>query len=238
MNYELKLEQFSGPVEKLLELIEEKKLEITELNLAEVTADFLNYVQALANANPRVIADFVVVAAKLLLIKSKALLPNLRLTEDEEADIKDLENRLKIYRQFKPAINHIKNLSEQNKILISQPLFARRQTIFYPSENLKVDELRKAINGIFETFKQFQNETKIIKSPLITLEEKIEEIINRLGPLASSRQAIGSLKFEELAEKKSRSEIIVLFLALLHLLAKQTVKVEQGKRFSDIIITK
>ena len=94
------------------------------------------------------------------------------MTEEEEKDIKDLENRLKIYRQFKPAIDHIKRLSEQKRILISQSLFSRRPTIFYPSENLKVNELYKAIKGIFENFKQFQNETKIIRSSLVTLEEK------------------------------------------------------------------
>ncbi len=241
MNYELRLTQFSGPIEKLLEMIEEKKLEITELNLAEVTADFLQYVTRINADNnadkrgyvgvePRLLADFVVIAAKLLLIKSKALLPNFQLTEEEEKDIKDLENRLKIYRQFKPAIDHLKELSERNKISISQPLFSRRPIIFYPSENLKIDELHKAIKGIFDNFKQFQNETKIIRSSLITLEEKIEEIVNRLG--------IESFKFEELTKEKPRSEIIVLFLALLHLLAKQSISVEQKEKFSDIIIEK
>ena len=230
MNYELKIEKFSGPIEKLLGLIEEKKLEITELNLAEVTADFLNYVKRIENIEPRFLADFVVIAAKLLLIKSKALLPNLQLTEEEEKDIKDLENRLKIYRQFKPAIDHLKELSERNKISISQPLFSRRPIIFYPSENLKIGELHKAIKGIFGNFKQFQNETKIIKSSLITLEEKIEEIVSRLG--------IESFRFEELTKEKPRSEIIVLFLALLHLLAKQSIRVEQKEKFSDIMINK
>lgn len=238
MNYELKIEQFSGPIEKLLELIEEKKLEITELNLAEATADFLNYVKRIENIEPRLLADFVVVAAKLLLIKSKALLPNIQLTEEEEGDIKDLENRLKIYRQFKPAINYLKELFERNKISISQPLFGRRPTIFYPSENLKIDELHRAIKEIFDNLKQFQNETKIIKSSLITLEEKIEEIVNRLGPSASSGQGIESLNFEELTKEKPRSEIIVLFLALLHLLTKQSIRVEQKEKFSDIIIVK
>ncbi|MEK7162885.1 MAG: segregation/condensation protein A [Patescibacteria group bacterium] len=249
-NYELKIEQFSGPIEKLLELIEGKKMEITELNLAEVTADFLNYLKQVEKIEPRLLADFVVVAAKLLLIKSKALLPNLRLSDDEEEDIKDFENRLKNYQQFKPAINYLKNLSEQNKFLISRPLFAGRPTIFYPSKNLEINELYKMIKGIFETFNQLQNETKIIKPSLITLEEKIEEIMERLntdlhgftstsnfsdGASADSR---GQVNFNDLTNKKIRSEIVVLFLALLHLLARQSIKIEQKKGFSDIIINK
>ena len=95
MNYEFKTEQFSGPIEKLLELIEEKKMEITELNLADVTADFLKYLEKLESVESRLLADFIVVASKLLLIKSKAILPGLPITEEEEKDIKDLGSAVK-----------------------------------------------------------------------------------------------------------------------------------------------
>lgn len=238
--YELKLEQFSGPIEKLLELIEERKLEITELSLAEVTADFLKYLETLKNAeedaelrrqilSPRILADFVVIASQLLLIKSKALLPGLSLTGEEEKSIKDLESRLRFYQQFKPAVNYLKELSEQNYISISRPLFFGRPAFFYPAENIKIEELYKAIHKIFENFKEL-SESQIIKSSLISLEEKIEEIMKRLG--------VESLRFEELAKEKPRSEIVVLFLALLHLLADQLVKVKQKKRFESIIIEK
>jgi len=227
--YQLNLEQFSGPIEKLLELIEEKKLEITELSLAEVTADFLNYLKQIEKIEPRFLADFVVIASQLLLIKSKALLPGLSLTTEEEGSIKDLESRLRFYQEFKPAINYLKKLSEQNNVSISRPLFFGRPAIFYPAENIKIEELYKAIDEIFETFKEL-SESQIIKSSLISLEEKIEEIMKRLG--------VESLKFEELTKEKPRSEIVVLFLALLHLLASQLVKVEQKKRFESIMIRK
>jgi segregation and condensation protein A len=252
MNYELNLEQFSGPIDKLLRLIEERKLEITELNLAEVTADFLNYLRTLTNADytrthtegwhksvssqdkstlvsPRLLADFVVIASQLLLIKSKALLPGLSLTNEEEKSIKDLESRLRFYQQFKPAISYLKKLSEQNNVLVSRALFAGRPAIFYPAENIKIEELYKAIHKIFETFKEL-SESQIIKSSLISLEEKIQEIINRVKKLQVS------FKFQELTKGKPRSEIVVLFLALLHLLTDQLIKVEQKKRFEGIII--
>src|SRR5262245_24863161 len=104
--YEVRLEQYSGPLDKLLELIEEKKLEPTQVSLAAVTADFISYVEKLEqekDVDPGVLADFVVVAARLLVIKSKVLLPGLELTEEEKVDIADLENRLKIYQEFKLA---------------------------------------------------------------------------------------------------------------------------------------
>jgi len=229
--YELKLEQFSGPIEKLLELIEEKHLAITELSLAEITADFLNYLKNIEAIEPRLLADFVAVAAQLLLIKSKALLPDLKLTSEEEEKIKDLEGRLLFYQQFKPAINYLKELSENRNVSLSRPLFFNRLAFFYPSENVKIDELYKAIKGIFESIAEVP-EKQTIKSSLISLEEKIEEIIKRLN--LNSR----GLKFNKLTSEKSRAEVVVMFLAVLHLLANQLINIEQKNRFSDIIIGK
>jgi len=267
--YELKLEQFSGPIEKLLELIEERRLEITELSLAEVTADFLRYIQILTNTDTtrtdtdktrtdtergpyksvfsplesvpmaRLLADFIVIASQLLLIKSKALLPNLHLTEEEEKDIKDLQSRLHFYQQFKPAMGYLKKFWEQNNISISRPLFFGRPAFFYPAENIKIEELYKAINKIFEVFNEI-SKSEVIKSSLISLEEKIEEIIKRLS--ADSRVKCadkrGKVNFTELMDGKPRSEIVVLFLALLHLLANQLIRVEQKQRFENIMIEK
>lgn len=229
-NYELKIEQFSGPIEKLLELIEAKKMEITELNIAEVTADFLDYLKKIEKTHPRILADFVVVAAALILIKSKALLPGLPLNTEEEADIKNLENRLRRYSEFKPAIIILKNLYEQRNFSVSRSLFFNRQPIFYPAKNIDIPSLHNSLNDVFEIFKQYNIETQTIESSLIKLEEKIEEIAKKV------ESGIG--QFSEIIKSKSRAEIIVLFLALLHLLRDQLVKVEQKEGFDDIIITK
>lgn len=228
--YQLNLEQFSGPIEKLLELIEAKKMEITELNLAEVTADFLDYLKKIESAQPRILADFVVVAAALILIKSKSLLPNLPLNSEEEVDIKNLEDRLRRYAEFKPAIIILKKIYESKNFSVSRPLFLNRQPIFYPAKNISIDSIRDSLNNVFKIFKQYNIETQTIESSLIKLEEKIEEIAKKV------ESGIG--QFSEIIKSKSRAEIIVLFLALLHLLREQLVKVEQKDGFSDIIITK
>jgi len=237
--YQLNLEQFAGPIEKLLELIEEKKLDITEISLAEVTADFLNYLNKLNEENienktieisPRLLADFVVVASRLLLIKSKALLPGLQLTNEEERDIKDLETRLRFYQQFKPAVNHLNKLWEQKSFSVSRPLFSNRPTIFYPSKNITSENFQMAANSIFEIFRRLSPEVKTINNSIISLEEKIAEIIGRVEN--------GFQKFEDLTKERPRTEIIVMFLALLHLLSRQLVTAEQNGKFSDIMIEK
>jgi len=249
--YELQLEQFSGPIDKLLGLIEEKKMEITELSLAEVTADFLRYLETLKNTEEvqssaayRILADFIVVASQLLLIKSKALLPNFVLTGEEEKSIKDLESRLRFYQQFKPAMNYLKKFWEQNNVSFSRPLFtylvgrpANGPIIFYPAENIKIDELHKRIKEIFGALQQFSGQSQTIKSSAVSLEEKIQEILNRLKNVLANEQKSGpGLGFGELMKEKPRSEIIVLFLAILHLLIAQSIKVEQKNKFEEIII--
>ncbi|MBN2198069.1 segregation/condensation protein A [Candidatus Wolfebacteria bacterium] len=232
--YQLKLEQFSGPMDKLLQLIEERRMEITEFNLAEVTADFLEYLKEVEKIEPRLLADFIIIASQLLLIKSKALLPDLALTGDEEESIKDLESRLQFYRRFKPVMTIFKELWDKNQISISRPLFLDRPTIFYPDKKLKTEDLFNAIKKIFSDIKEFK-ETQTIKSSLITLEEKIEEIINRLK---KEKKDLNQTKFgfKDLTTGKSRSEIVVLFLALLHLLSSQFIKAEQKKQFESIMI--
>ena len=229
-NYELKTEKFSGPIEKLLELIEERKMEIADLSLSEVVADFLNYLKEIEEAEPRLLADFVVVAARLILLKSKALLPNLKLTDEEEKDIKDLEERVRRYGEFKPAIGLFKKFYERKEFSVSRPLLFSQEPIFYPAENITIKSLEQAFGGIFKEFQKLTLESTTIESSLIKLEEKIEEIIEKI------ERGIG--QFSELVKEKSRTEIIVLFLALLHLLKDQIIEVEQEEKFEDIMIKK
>src|SRR3989344_2577941 len=141
MNYQVQLDKFSGPLEKLLELIEEKQLEITLVNLAQVTGDFLEYLKTLDNESkhPSVLADFIVIASRLLLIKSKAILPSLELTEEEEADIQDLEMRLKIYKEFKEAGVILNGLWNKKASFYGRELFANLPAVFYPSKNITVE---------------------------------------------------------------------------------------------------
>lgn len=144
------------------------------------------------------LADFIVVASKLLLIKSRAILPGLPLTEEEEKDIKDLEARLSFYQQFKPAIAALKKIAEQKNFAFSRQLFFGRPAIFYPPKNLNNEALRRAMDSALEAIKEITTrETEVIESSIISLEEKIKEVINRLGE--------GTQRFGKIAKEKSRA---------------------------------
>ena len=235
--YEVRTEQFKGPLEKLLELIEGEKMEITQLNLGLVTDDFLKYLKSIKRESAerteeelRLLADFIVIASRLILIKSKALLPSLELTIEEEQDIKELEKRLKLYQQLKPAMALIKKLYAGKNLSASRPFFANRPVVFNPSQNISIENLNKTMKAIFEAVKLLSLETQTIEISLIKLEEKIEEIMLKIQD--------GIKNFGHLIKEKSKKEIIVMFLALLHLLREQTVEVEQAEGFSEIVIKK
>ncbi len=229
--YELKLDKFSGPLEKLLELIEERKMEITMVNLAEITNDFFKYLQGLTqeNAHPSIIADFVIVASKLLLIKSKALLPSLELTQEEEKDIKDLELRLKIYKEFKEASLEIKKIWDKKQYSFGKELFTDLPPIFYPPEKMEVRDLVNPIEKIIVELKALIPEKKNIKKAVFSVKEKMEELLNRFKQRAEN-------SFKTITESKSKLEIIIFFLAVLHLIRDRLITSTQGGQFSDIII--
>ncbi len=256
MEYETRVGEFSGPLEKLLELIEAEKMDINEVSLAKVTDDFLRYLETFkggldVNAESaadaenkfridlRVLADFVSVASKLIFLKSKYLLPGLALSEEEEADIKDLESRLHIYQQLKPAIKLI------NRALADEPPLVQPSVLHWPRHGNRsgTDNVlsgrephyggayRQRLGGIFDTIKTYDLETETIHEKIITLEEKITEVLGRI-------QKEGDMHFNQLSGDKSRGEMIVVFLAILHLAREQLVLLEQMDNFSDIMVKK
>ncbi len=240
MEYELKVGNFTGPLEKLLELIEAEKMAVSEVSMAKVTDSFLTYLETLKEkelaADLRVLADFIAVASRLIFLKSKYLLPGLALTDEEEADIKDLEERLKRYQDLKPALRHLNRLWSERHMSYSRPYFLGRggglppgQKVFYPGKNLDIEALHGALGGIFETMKTFELETETIKEKIITLEEKIAEVLDRV-------KRDGHMQFKSMSGEKSRGEMIVVFLAILHLAREQLILIEQMDNFSDIMV--
>lgn len=262
-SYEFKTEKFQGPLDKLLELIEEKKLEITEISLAEVTNDFLQYLRSLTNAdstqtnaegsakynvsvsqrevreNMRLLADFIAIASRLILIKSKSLLPDAPLTPDEEADIKDLEARLKIYRALKPAMKLLQERWQKSEAEFSRPYFlsvsfpraASGANIFYPGANLSLESLIASVGRVAAVVQKFVSEETTVAKEMVSVEEKMKEILERL-------QKFTEVSFSHFSGDRSRSEIIAAFLAILHMAHEQIVFLEQKSHFSDIMIKK
>ncbi|MFH1162394.1 MAG: segregation/condensation protein A [Candidatus Jorgensenbacteria bacterium] len=236
MPYEVATETYQGPLDKLLELIEEKKMEITRLNLAEVTADFLAYIEKLekdakgGGIPPGLLADFLVVASRLILIKSKALLPDLTLSEEEEGEVADLEHRLRLYRELKEGQRHLARGWSVFPLMRSREFLMGSEALFYPPARLTAGDLAAAFGRVLGELERIAKPTGHIKSEIINLTKKIEEVLARLtgAPLG-----LGALH-----RGGSRSELVVLFLAILHLLKTQLVRVEQTGHFGEITVAR
>jgi len=227
-NYKIKLEEFEGPLDLLLQLIENQEMDITKVSLARVADQFMEYVNQAESLNPGEVADFLVVAAKLLLIKSKILLPGLKLEDEEEGD---LERQLKIYREYYEASKVIEKMIGQKRFS-----FAREKPIrvftprFSPPKSLKLGELGLIYREILVRLEPIVNLPKDVIKKTISIRDKIRCI----SELILSKVSFG---FKHLLGKSSnKTEIIVSFLAVLELVKQKTIIVEQSGMFEEINI--
>jgi len=228
--FELNTEKFAGPMDLLLSLIEDKKMEITEVSLAQVTDDFLKHIGDIKQTAPAILADFLVIAAKLLLIKSRALLPTLELSPEDQEDIEDFTKRLEIYKIFKEASKNLKNIFCQNP-LYSREFLLDQNPIFYPPHDLTAEKLQKAFQSIWEEFQKLEEVTTVEKiQKIVKIEEKIKDILNMLSDGVNSY-------FSKMIDKKEKIEVIISFLAILHMFKDKIIALDQESEFGEIAIS-
>lgn len=230
--HKIKIEQFEGPLDLLLQLIEENKLEITKVSLASVTEQYIQILNRSAKEKIATseLADFLVVAARLLLIKSRALLPFLE-WDKEEDEGEDLTKQLKIYKEYLEAMKLIQLMISKKHFSFSrQKLLTFEEIGFAPPGKLTKSKLKEVFNGIINNLDPFLDlPTEIIRKT-IDIQEKISQIRQRVFNQAST-------KFSEiLKEAKDKTEVIVSFLAILELMKQKTVIVRQDKIFEEITI--
>lgn len=234
--FKVKTEVFEGPLELLLNLIEKRKLFINEISLSGVTEDYIEYVKKLSDMPMSNIANFIIIAATLILIKSKSLLPGLPLTEDEESSIEDLEKRLVLLKIYKDAGELIsKNL--QGNANFVRPYSKQRDPIFMPDRNFTVQNIFLGIQSVISNLPK-----KEVVVPTVTVKKvvSIEEMIGNLTDRITSQIRISFKEFAghrgEKIEKEKKVEIIVSFLAMLELVKQGIVDVIQDRHFEDISI--
>lgn len=228
----VKVEQFEGPLDLLLQLIEEQRLDITVVSLARVTEQFLEYVKSLQEKNPTHLADFLMIAAKLLVIKSKALLPNLELGVEEEEAAFDLTAQLLLYKKFKEAANYFKKLdARRRQSWTKEPEFGQLVT-FLPDPALTKETLALSLRKLAEELKEIVRHPQDVIKEVVSISDKIQHI----QKLISSK--LETSLSELLKDSKSKTEVIVTFLALLELIKQRILTVEQSQLFEDIVIKK
>ncbi|MBN1995720.1 MAG: segregation/condensation protein A, partial [Anaerolineae bacterium] len=233
--YTVELPDFEGPLDLLLNLIEREELDVTKISLARVTDQYLAYLDILREVNPDELTDFLVVAAKLILIKSEVLLPRppASVIEDEEEDVGDeLARQLLLYKQFKALAGQFKEIEDkgQRSFVRVAPLTLKIEPKLIPGAHSVADLLQAA------------REALAIKPPDPDVDEVVSPEVVTIGQqMAHIRQEIGTnrqVSFQKLLTRShSRLEIIVTLLAVLELIKRRLVRVEQTGLFGDIVIS-
>ena len=229
--YRINTEVFEGPLDLLLELIERAELDITRLALAQVTDQYLAYMRALQERNAAEVSAFLVIAARLVQIKSAALLPrpSIQHREDEEEDPGEaLARQLILYKRFKELAAA---LGERDAVGLRTYLRVSAPPRMEPRADLSgfnLNDLRLLAREVFTGAVDLPALSEVVAAPRITIREKIRSILDIL------RQN-NSITFQRLlAEKRSRLEIVVTFLAMLELVKRHIVDAQQSGLFQEI----
>lgn len=232
MTFQVKQEKFEGPLELLLNLIEKEEVDISEISLAKVTDDYIRYVRSLEKIDPEALAEFLVVAAELMLIKSRSLLPQLELSKEEKFSIEELEGRLKEYKRIRDLARELKKIEVRRMQIFTREAYWGMEPVFYPPRKVTLNAIRDIF---FEFLKSLPKIEKLAEEKLrriISLEEKINNIRDFLLHTVEK-------KFSEIIKgAKGKVEVIVSFLAILELAREKFVELHQEKPFEDIRIKK
>ncbi len=226
--YQVKLDKFEGPLELLLELIEKEKLSITELNLAHVADQYLEHIKDNKNIHLENLADFLSVAAKLILIKSRALLPILKFSDEEEEEIEDLAHQLAEYKRFKEISAKIGKLAIAQQVSYSKAPYQGIRSVFYPPEGINAYDLKNYFQKVLSEIPVASVLQEEIVGEIITLEERISDLEIAL------RNKLETCFSELVAQAKDKIDVIVSFLAMLEMVKQRIIHVEQKELFHDI----
>ncbi len=237
-SYKIKTDVFEGPFGLLLNLVEKRKLFINDLSLAQVTEDYLNYVNQLGADTSKYageISSFVVVAATLILIKSKSLLPNLDLTNEEEGDINSLEERLRLYKIFTELGVKVKNIFGEK--IIFAPQDRKIDTlVFLPDDQITKDSMMTFARDAINALPKKVTLQKVDVKKVISIEEMIDKLTDRIQ--TSIKMSFKQFTGGKSATREEKITVIVGFLAMLEMVRNGILHAVQENNTDDIIIEK
>jgi len=227
MDYKIDLEKFQGPLDLLLQLIEKKEMDISQVALAEVTDQYLAYIDSHQDIGAIELADFLVIATKLLVIKSKTLLP--QLVDDEEDSAEQLEAQLKMYKDYLDASKNIEKIIASGKFLFGRDkISVNMEATFSPPKSLVVDNLASIYAEILGRIDYVVNLPQKVMQQTVTLKEKVNNIRDIILRLKK-------INFRDvLIDANNKTDMVVSFMALLELIKSGEIAVNQAGVFDDI----
>ena len=241
MSYRVKLNVFEGPFDLLVYLIEHAQMSIYDIRISEITEQYVNYISAMKEADINVSSEFMVLAAELLEIKSKMLLPRTTITEDGEEIIEDprteLVAKLREYKLFKAVSEMLEERYDENLAKLERPQEDLSVFTGEPDEYLSLD--MEQFTAAFETFLQRKKNLEEIRAHHVRTEKQritTEIRMENIRQFFRSRDA-REVDFRELIPNKNdRYDVSVTFSSVLEMMKENRLDAEQKKLFGDILV--
>lgn len=240
MKYKIDIDIFQGPMDLLLHLIDRDKLDIYDIPINDITEQFIEYLYKMEELNLEIASEFLLMAATLIEIKSKMLLPIEKKDNFDQLEMEDLDPRADLvrklieYRKFKNASEELKEYEHKFSKVYYRPKedLMGEERIEINLDNLRVEMLVKALNNIIQNRSSIDGD--ITLSEIQRDEYTLEECIDEIKLLAEESERL--LFSELLGNSIENKEIIVYFLSILELMKMKIINVVQEEDFSDIII--
>jgi len=239
-DFKVKVGQFEGPLELILDLIEKRKLHISDLSLSQIADEFIEHTKSYEDFPISDSADFILIASTLLLIKSKSLLPNLSLTEEEQESIEDLENRLSTYKKYKELSLGLEKMFGNFLYFATEK--KNKMVVFSPTPEISQMSLQNALQEVIKNVpKKIEALPKVVVEKIISLEETINRLRERIQTSLKTnfsdfvKTSKDKKNFADIS-REDKINVIVSFLAMLELVKQGLIRVEQTKHFKDISI--
>lgn len=234
MDYNIKIDAFEGPLDLLLHLIKEKNVDIYDISIEEITKSYLDYINKMEELNINVASSYLVMAAELMEIKSKSLLPKVESEEDneeEEVSRENLINKLVEYKKYKEMTDVFKELEiNRNNIYIKPPENINN----YVNNEIYNEEIE--IDKLVEAMRNFLNRKELekpLKTKITNKEYSVKERKNSIKNILRNKKRV---EFTELFEEYNKSYIAVTFLSVLELAKEHELRISQDKNFDNIFI--
>lgn len=235
MDYSIKINEFEGPLDLLLHLIKQSNIDIVDIEINKITKQYLDYINKMEELNINVAASYLVMAAELMEIKSKSLLPveEEEVAEDEEVVSKEnLINKLIEYQKYKDMISTFKEMEQDRQnIYVKSP-----EKISNYVDELIVNNTDTSVDDLVDAFKKFLeriDREKPITTKITTKEYSVKDRKRNIRNILKEKQKV---LFTDLFEEKNTGFIVVTFLSILEMTKEKEIIIKQDANFKDITI--
>ena len=234
MEYKFKAQEFEGPLDLLLHLIKQENIDIFDINISDITDQYLKYIEQMEELNLNVDSEYLVMASELIELKSRELLPHDEVEDEYEEDPKEqLINRLIEYQKYKEISVKLKSFESERK-----ELFTKIPSLLdeFHDDTIRINE-EISLDDLLKAFLKFQ-EKKVYEKPLNTVVTRKEYSVHkRSREIISRLKKVKKMNFEELFDFYTKEYVVVTFLAILNLAKNGELFIKQDRNLDSIILS-